>query len=96
MANYDYGDLVNLTANFQTGGVDVDPTAVYCQVMNPAGSVVTYAYGTDEELVKDNAGDYHLEVNANQAGRWRYRWYSTGTGQAADEGSFYVANSRFA
>ncbi len=56
----------------------------------PAGVTTTYVYLTDNELVKDSTGKYHVDINANAAGTWYYRFFSTGTGQAAEERQFEV------
>ena len=96
MNQYQRGDLVRCTASFATSaGVATDPTAVRFQVRDPANVTTEYVYGTDAELVRSAAGAYYVDVNANQAGTWRYRFYSTGTGQAADEGAFRIKDSWF-
>ena len=97
MANpYDKGDLVRVSAAFTTAaGAALDPTVVKCQVQTPAGTATTYTYGTDAALVKDSTGAYHLDIDAATSGEWCYRWYSTGTGQAAAEGRFSVTAGEF-
>ncbi len=53
-------------------------------------------YGTDAELVKSATGVYHVDVDADEAGIWRYRFESgSGVGQAATEGHFKVRNSYY-
>lgn len=96
MNQYSKGDLVRCTASFATSaGVATDPTVVRFQVRTPAGVTTEYVYGTDAALVRTAAGSYYVDVNANAVGTWRYRFYSTGTGQAADEGAFKVKDSWF-
>lgn len=96
MATYDNGDLVRITGTFtNSAGTAVDPAAVYCQIMSPAGTITAYQYGVDVALVKSSTGVYYVDVDANAPGKWRYRFYATGTGQSADEGDFVVARSRF-
>jgi uncharacterized protein YfaS (alpha-2-macroglobulin family) len=93
---YDNGDLVRCTAAFtDTAGTAIDPTTVSFRVKDPAGTITTYAYGTDSELVKDSTGNYHVDIDANTDGIWAYRFSSTGAGQAAAEATFRV-NSLFA
>jgi hypothetical protein len=93
--SYDLGDLVRVSGSFTDENGDVaDPSAVFCAVRDPAGTVTTYEYGEDAELVKDDTGEYHLDIDANVAGYWYYRWYATGSGQAAEEDKFYVVGSR--
>jgi hypothetical protein len=91
MDTYALGNLVRVSAAFTNSvGAAVDPAVVKCQVRTPDGTVTTYTYGTDAEVIKSATGAYYLDVDAATAGEWRYRWYSTGSGQAADEGRFYV------
>lgn len=93
--SYDLGDLVRVSGAFTTAaGVAQDPSVVKCSVRSPAGVVTTYTYGTDPELMKDSTGNYHIDVSAATIGTYYYRWFSTGTGQAADEGWFEVIDAR--
>jgi hypothetical protein len=48
-----------------------------------------------DRLVKSSTGVYYVDVDANAEGPWPVRFYSTGTGQAAEEDIFYVEDSRF-
>lgn len=88
---YDKGDLVRVTGTFtNSGGTFIDPTAVFFAYTNPAGSTTTVQYNVDVAVVKSEIGIYYVDVNANAAGRWYWRWYATGTGQAATTGEFHV------
>lgn len=94
MSNYPVGNTIRVTAAFtNSAGTAIDPTAVYCTVLSPAGVTTTYQYGVDGALIKDSTGNYHLDIDASSAGEWRYRWYSTGTGKAAEESVFWVDDS---
>ena len=88
---FDKGDLVRCTGTFtDSAGDATDPAAVFFQFTNPAGTQTEYEYGADAELVKSATGIYYVDVDVSSAGRWYYRFYSTGTGQAADEQLFDV------
>lgn len=96
--SYDKGDLVRIKAEFrdpENGDALVDPTSVTFKVKDPAGTTTTYVYGTAAQLVKDSMGKYHVDVNANAQGSWRYRFESTGNYQAAQEGTFTVKAGAF-
>jgi hypothetical protein len=67
-----------------------DPAAVKLTIKDPTGTVTTYTYLSGAMIVKDGVGKYHADVDANLAGTWYYRWWSTGDGQAGDERSFEV------
>ncbi len=93
---YDNGDLVRCTGTFTTAaGVVQNPAAVLCKYMTPAGTTTTLTYGVDAALVRASTGIYYVDVNANASGIWKYRFYSTGNGQAAGESSFRVRVSEF-
>lgn len=93
---YDYGDLVRVIGTFtDAAGAATDPTAVLCKVRDPSGNVTTLTYGTDTALVKSATGMYYTDINVDEVGTWHYRFYSTGTGQAAGESMFYARASAF-
>ena len=95
---YTLGDLVRVTGTLTVTatGDELDPDAVTFSVRHQAEDVTTYTYGDDVELVKSATGVYYVDVDANAAGLWWYRFASTGSGQAAQEGSFLVERSKFA
>lgn len=96
MNTYDVGDVVRCSGSFvNSSGVVLDPTAVFCKVKKPDGTIVTLTYGVDLALIRDSAGVYYTDVEATSSGFWAYRFYSTGTGQAAGESSFRVQSSSF-
>lgn len=97
MNTYIRGNLIRLSAAFaNAAGTALDPSVVKCAVLPPGATTATeYTYGTDGALVKAATGSYYVDVSASTEGRWRYRWYSTGTGQAADEDEFEIAPTAF-
>lgn len=97
MANvWDYGDLVRVQGSFtDANSVAQDPTSVYFQIKNPWGSVSAYTYGSNTQVVRSATGVYHVDVSADAVGWWKYRWYSSGAGQASGEGEFRVQESEF-
>lgn len=56
--------------------------------------IISYTYLTDVQIVRSSAGNYHVDLNADEQGIWILRWYSTGTGQAAAEDEFVVSASK--
>jgi hypothetical protein len=92
---YDIGDLVRCTGTFASSGTNVNPDAIMFKVKTPAGVVTTLTYGTDAALVRDSTGVYHVDVSVAEAGEYEYRFWSTGTGQAASEGQFVVKATLF-
>jgi hypothetical protein len=91
---HDLGDLCRVTAEFTNVVTEaaLDPTVVKLSFKDPSDNVTTWIYGTDAEIVKDSTGNYHADIDCDEAGTWYYRWWSTGTGQAADEASFIVSD----
>lgn len=76
-------------------GVIADPDTVKFSVKPPGGPATTYTYLVGQAIVKDSVGQYHVNVDANAAGEWFYRFFSLGNGKAADENSFTVSASEF-
>lgn len=93
----DVGDAVICQGIFTTAatGAAVDPTNVYFQTKTPSGTITTYTYGVDPEVQRLAVGQYTATVSATADGDWYCRWYSTGTGQAAEEIKFNVKSSEF-
>jgi hypothetical protein len=90
------GQLVRVRGTFrdpENANAVIDPSVVKLSIKNPAGTVTTYTYGTGDTIVKDSTGKYKAEIDANAAGEWHYRWWSTGTAQAAEEGKFQVSEA---
>ena len=70
-----------------------DPNTVSAKFADPAGTITTYDYGTDAELVKDSTGKYHVDVTVELVGTWFYTFIGDGSRQDA---SFEVTPSVFA
>lgn len=95
--SYQVGDLVRATGTFtNAAGTVTDPAAVLAQYRDPSSNTASLTYGVDAALVKDSTGVYHVDIDADEVGWWHYRFYSTGSGQAASAPvAFYVAASSF-
>ena len=87
MANVPEGVLYKLRAEFRdTNDALFNPSVVKVRVTTPASVVTTYVYGTDAALVRESTGIYYINVDTtDKPGKWKYRWFSTGTGQAASD-----------
>jgi len=91
----DVGDKVRLTAVFKdSDGNEIDPTAVAAEVKDPSGNTDSYTYDPGD-IVKSATGTYYVDIDIDEAGTWYYRFYSTGTGKAAEESYFVVSDSKF-
>lgn len=88
---------VRLTATFtDSNGNATDPDTVTFLTYSPSGETSTYVYGTDSEVQKASTGNYTADIVPDEAGRWRFRWKTTGTGKViALEGEFIVQKSAF-
>lgn len=88
---YQKGDLARISGVFtNTLGTAIDPTGLTLKYTPPSGTTVSLVYDTDPEVVRDSLGNYHVDLDVNEAGRWFYRWEATGTGQAVEHGEFMV------
>lgn len=97
MATYLVGNAARVSTRFRSvsTGADVDPTTVTARIKNPNNVETAYVYGVDNEVVRDAAGYYHIDVPLTLAGTWRYRWEGTGANMAASEGALTVTASTF-
>jgi hypothetical protein len=94
---YDKADLVRIKATFrdpEASDAYVDPATIALKVKDPASVTTTYTYAGGQ-VTKDSIGHYHRDVSVDTAGLWHYRWETTGTYQAAQEGSFTVNAGAF-
>jgi len=88
---FDLGQLVRATNTFtdDTGTV-VDPTGVFVNYKSPGGTLTVLEFGVDAAVIKDSTGVYHVDIDGDEVGRWYVFWFSTGTGQASAEESFFI------
>lgn len=93
---YNLGDKVRCQGTFtDSDGDEQDPISVFVSVKEPGGTITTYEYGEDGEVIKSATGVYYVDLDADTTGRWWYRFYATGSGQASSEEAFDVASSEF-
>lgn len=97
MANtYDKSDVVRCSGAFtDADGVAADPTTVTFWWQTPAGVESSYVYSTDDELVKDSTGNYHVDLTIDEDGVWYHRLEGTGTNAAGAEMYFDIRKSEF-
>jgi hypothetical protein len=95
MNSYTLGTLIRLTATFAVGGVNTDPTVVTFKVKVPSGTITTYVYGTDAQLVKSATGVYYVDYTTVAEGIHAWRMQGTGAAIGAEEQQFTVKDSRF-
>jgi len=87
---FDLGNLVRVRVKFtDLDGDSIDPDVVKLSHRDPSGNVSHNTYGV-EAITKETTGVYYFDIDADEAGVWYYRWWSTGAGQAAAEQSFTV------
>lgn len=91
------GDLVRVSGVFKDiNGTEVDPTTITLKVLDPSGNETSYGYGESPETVeRDSTGNFHVDVEADEAGDWFYWWESTGAGQGAEPGQWVVEPTAF-
>lgn len=72
------GHSLRLPGVFKVSNVATDPTTVTFKIKSPSGTVTTYIYATDAQLVKDSTGNYHVDWLFNESGDWWYEWIGSG------------------
>ena len=87
----DLHDKCRLTVTFKNlVGSETDPSAISFKMLEPDGTVTTYVYSVDAELVKSSTGVYYVDYDPDQAGRHLYRFIGTGTVAQTVESEFWV------
>lgn len=88
---YDVGDQRRLSVAFaDSAGTAADPGTVTFAIRAPSGTVTSYTYGTDAQLVKSGTGAYYVDWAIAAPGRYTYRFAGSGTLTAAENGEFYA------
>ena len=92
---YDIGDRVRVSVTFTDDvAAPADPTTVTVKYKNSGtGTLTSKVYGVDAEVVKDDTGDYHIDIDVAAAGIWHYKFIGTGAVVAVEEGYFKVKES---
>lgn len=94
MTSYDLGDVARVTGTWtDSGGTATDPGTIAFTYTDPNGTDTTLTYVTDAAVVRLSTGVYYVDVTANLEGTWFWRWVSTVSGAAADEGQFAVTRT---
>src|ERR1043166_842741 len=97
---YTVGDVARIECEFKNVEVGnyVDPDSVVIRVRKPTGARLTFTYGTDPEIVRDDVGRYHLDLlltsPSSPAGtNWTYHSFGPGANAAAGHETMKVARA---
>ena len=67
--------LSGVFTNLETGAA-VDPALVTFIYKRADEERLELVYGTDDEVVREEPGVYHVDLVLDDAGIWHYRWES--------------------
>lgn len=85
---YTQGELIRLSASFiGSDASPINPGDVFLNLKYPTGASISIS---GSSIINASPGIYQTEIDASLPGRWHYRWYSTGCGQAAKSNYFKV------
>jgi len=95
-STYDIGDITRCAVIFTlAAGSTVDPTKVYFAVQKPDGAIANSTYSAlTTDITRSALGHYYRDVICTGMGLYEYRFWSTGTAQAAEESYFSVRAKR--
>lgn len=83
--------VIRVTCTFATStGTPSDPTNITAKIEEPDGTLTTYVYAIDDELVREDIGVYYIEHTIEQAGTHRVKFIGTGSVVAANVTTFFV------
>lgn len=94
MNRYQFKQGVELTTEFKSGPTFLDPATIRLMLYKPDGTSVTYVYGVNPEVLRDDLGKYRFKFVPDQEGDWIYRWEGDAP-ETADEKKFKVIDSVF-
>ena len=90
------GVVLHCEAAFVTSaGTATDPATIKFAYQAAAiGTTTTLTYPTSAALVKKSTGTFYVDIDTGEtSGEYDWRWFATGTGQAAEQGTFYVRST---
>lgn len=91
---YNIGDVVSLEGAFTNqSGNAVDPGQVGFKIKSPTGTITTYTYPADAQIIRDSTGNYHVNWEPDRAGIWVWRFEGLVSNKAAEEQTFIVRAS---
>jgi len=91
MGNFIVGDVARISLEIRnTAGTLADPSSLAFYAKAPNLAVIDRS----SEIVRDDAGLYHFDLQLDSAGSYGYRWQSTGENQGVEEGTIYVYPQR--
>lgn len=85
----DIGDVAHIKCVFTQIDVPLDPSTVSCTVKVPSGTSTTYTL-SGGTVTRESTGNYYVDLPVSAKGTYRVRWFSTGSGQGAEESWFQV------
>lgn len=83
------GDIATITFHNSEGAL-ADPTVVTVVDTEPDGTISTYVYGTNAEVVRDSLGKFHYDVVFTANGQRTVRLSGTGAVKASITHTFVV------
>ena len=85
---YNIGDTVRLSFTVATSTGAATNTPVRLLIGRPSSTTLVY---TTSSLGHPAVGSWRQDIMVTEAGRWTYRWASSGAVVQADEGAFAVS-----
>ena len=93
---YDIGDVTRLSVSFtDLSNVTVDPSSVMLKIREPNAVILQQSYPTNDTIIKDSVGNYHMDYLISKDGLHNYKWVGSGTVNASEKDSFFVKPDTF-
>ena len=91
---HDIGDRRKLTCEVRDeDNALVDPDVLVLTMREPDNTLTTYSL-TDDEMITESVGLYHVYWDWTKAGKHFWRWVASGNVGVAEEASFKVLVSK--
>ncbi|CAB4169722.1 hypothetical protein UFOVP1305_49 [uncultured Caudovirales phage] len=91
LSAYNIGDTVRMTFTVTSTTGALTNTPVRLLVGRPESTTLVYS---SSALSHPSVGLWRKDVQVSEAGRWSYRWASSGAVVQVDEGAFAVFNKK--
>ena len=87
------GNTVTVPLVLLNGDTPFAATALEFKLRAPDGTVTTWVKGTDDEIVTDSTGNYHIDVTLTSSGRWAWQWRVDDAAKVVLEGEIFATPS---
>ena len=96
LISYPYLTTVRLRASWLLSSVAIDPDTITVRIIDPVGTLTSFVYLTDSEVVRDSTGVFRYDLSLTVEGIYYYRFEGVGPGvNSSFDGKLECSRSSF-